>query len=66
MFPPGTRVGPYEVVARIGAGGMGEVYKARDARLGRETIADIALNRFAVAPRPTFPPTSVHLGFSTT
>ena len=31
-----------------------------------ETIARIALNRFAVAPRPTFPPTSVHLGFSTT
>ena len=31
-----------------------------------KTIGRIALNRFAVAPRPTFPPTSVHLGFSTT
>src|SRR5712692_6426364 len=31
----GTRLGPYEIVALIGAGGMGEVYKAEDARLGR-------------------------------
>src|SRR5947209_1117946 len=31
----GTRLGPYEIVALIGAGGMGEVYKAQDARLGR-------------------------------
>jgi len=32
---PGTRLGPYEVVSRIGAGGMGEVWKARDTRLDR-------------------------------
>ena len=35
---PGTRLGPYEIVAPIGAGGMGEVYKARDTRLDR-TVA---------------------------
>ena len=35
---PGTRLGPYEISAQIGAGGMGEVYTARDTRLDR-TVA---------------------------
>ena len=35
---PGTRIGPYEVSSMIGEGGMGEVYRARDTRLGR-TVA---------------------------
>ncbi|MDP9360043.1 MAG: serine/threonine-protein kinase [Acidobacteriota bacterium] len=38
---PGTRLGPYEIVALIGAGGMGEVYKARDTRLDRSVAVKI-------------------------
>jgi serine/threonine protein kinase len=38
---PGARLGPYEVLAPIGAGGMGEVYRARDARLGRDVAIKV-------------------------
>src|SRR5512142_2169619 len=37
----GTRLGPYEIVSPIGAGGMGEVYKAKDARLGRDVAIKV-------------------------
>ena len=38
---PATRLGPYEIIARLGAGAMGEVYRARDSRLGREVAIKI-------------------------
>jgi serine/threonine protein kinase len=38
---PGTRIGPYEVTSRIGAGGMGEVYRATDTRLKRDVAIKV-------------------------
>jgi serine/threonine protein kinase/tetratricopeptide (TPR) repeat protein len=42
----GTRLGPYEVLAAIGAGGMGEVYRARDIRLGRQVAIKVSAEKF--------------------
>src|SRR6266567_5633515 len=44
---PGTRLGPYEVIARIGKGGMGEIYKARDTRLDRTVAIKVVQERFS-------------------
>ncbi len=44
---PGTRLGPYEIVAPLGAGGMGEVYRARDPRLDREVAIKVLPAEFS-------------------
>ncbi len=44
---PGSRIGSYSIVAQIGAGGMGEVYRARDSRLGREVAVKVLPEPFA-------------------
>jgi len=43
----GTRLGAYEVLSPIGAGGMGEVYRARDTRLNREVAIRVSAERFS-------------------
>src|SRR3954454_8084626 len=60
---PGSKLGPYEILAGLGAGGMGEVYRARDPRLGREVAIKIlpagsagdpeSLRRFETEARAT-------------
>jgi serine/threonine protein kinase len=44
---PGTKLGPYEIRAPIGAGGMGEVYRAHDPRMGRDVAIKISAERFS-------------------
>ena len=47
---PGSKLGPYEIIALLGAGGMGEVYRARDPRLGREVAIKVLPTSFCRDP----------------
>jgi Tol biopolymer transport system component len=47
---PGTRLGPYQILAPLGAGGMGEVYRARDTRLGRDVAIKVLSPHLAATP----------------
>jgi serine/threonine protein kinase len=48
---PGTRLGPYEIQSPLGAGGMGQVYKARDTRLDRMVAIKILPEALAADPQ---------------
>ena len=47
---PGTRLGPYEIIAPLGAGGMGEVFRARDTKLNRDVAIKVLPDSFATDP----------------
>ena len=50
LLRPGTKLGPYELIAPLGVGGMGEVYRARDARLSRDVAIKALPQEFAADP----------------
>src|SRR6266571_973318 len=47
---PGTKLGPHEIVAPLGAGGMGEVYRAHDSRLGRSVAIKVLPQHLSESP----------------
>jgi eukaryotic-like serine/threonine-protein kinase len=50
MLPPGTRLGSFEILTSLGAGGMGEVYRARDSKLNRDVAIKVLLPAVATDP----------------
>ncbi|HEV8316878.1 MAG TPA: hypothetical protein VGQ10_05690 [Vicinamibacterales bacterium] len=51
VLTPGTRLGPYEIESLLGAGGMGEVYRARDTRLDRTVAIKVLPDTLAIDPQ---------------
>ncbi len=49
-FEPGTTLGPYQVTAKIGEGGMGQVYRARDTKLDRDVALKVSPDAFTADP----------------